>query len=144
MVTNCDCNIYVDNINSMKKLTPDIIHKVAEKMSTKNNNDAKHMRWAEQITGKRHLDNMTNEELMKIYVLLLTKKYPKDFTNEDDMYLHRAIDQYISPEKTEKLKQVLSRVYSRKQRKEEPKYAWLSSLANKVRDRISIKNGDTA
>ena len=56
------------------------------------------------------------------------------------MYLHRAISQYITPERTKKLKQVLTRVYDRNNRKEEPKYAWLTSLANNIRDRISTKN----
>lgn len=138
MVNNCDYSFYDINFNYMKKLTPNVIHKVADKMSIKWDNNPKFMQWTEKITGKRHLDDMSSGELMKVYILLLAKKYPKEFTNEDDMYLHRAFSRYITPEKTAKLKQVLQRVYSRKQRKEEPKYAWLTSLANKVRDRISV------
>lgn len=124
----------------MNKITPDIIHKAADKMEIKWDNNPKFMDWSESITGKRHLDDMTSSELTTIYMLILAKKYPKEFTNEDDLYLHRAMAQYITPERTKKLKQVLTRVYDRNTRKEEPKYAWLTTLANSIRDKISTKN----
>jgi hypothetical protein len=124
----------------MNKVTPDIVHKIADKMQINWDDNPKFMDWSESITGKRHLDQMTPEELTKLYLLLLAKQYPKEFTNEDDLYLHRAMSQYVTPERTKKLKHVLTRVYDRNTRKEEPKYAWLSSLANSIRDRISTKN----
>lgn len=62
------------------------------------------------------------------------------FLTEDDMYLHRAMARYITPEKTEKLKNVLKRIYKKNIKPEAPKYAALSTLTPKIRNLINIKH----
>lgn len=124
----------------MKKITPNIIHKISDKKSINWDNNKRFMDWSEAITNKRHLDDMNQSELLKIYILILTNKYPKDLTNEDDLYLHRAVSQYVTPDRTEKLKKRLKNVYRKNDKKEQPKYIPLTALAKNIKNRISIKN----
>lgn len=120
-------------------MTPEKIHKLADRLSIKWDNNKEFMDWSEKITGKRHLDDMDSGDLLKIYLLLMADKYPKEQTNEDDLYLHRAVSQYVTPKRTERLKNVLKRVYVKNDKEENPKYIPLTSLANRIRKRISTK-----
>jgi hypothetical protein len=123
----------------MKKITPNIIHKIADKYSIKWDNNKNFMDWTETLTGKRHLDDMDENELLKVYLLLLAKKYPMETTNEDDLYLHRAVSHYVTPEKTEKLKTRLRNVYNTKDKKEPAKYIPLTALAKNIKNIITFK-----
>lgn len=48
-------------------MTPRTIHKLADSLGVSWDGDKNFMRWCSQIVGKEHLDDMTQEELLKIY-----------------------------------------------------------------------------
>lgn len=48
-------------------MTPRTIHKLADSLGVSWDGDKNFMRWCSQIVGKEHLDDMTPEELLKIY-----------------------------------------------------------------------------
>jgi len=43
------------------------IHKRAEELDIPWDGDAQFMNWTKELTGKSHLDDLTNEELSKVY-----------------------------------------------------------------------------
>ena len=53
------------------------IHKIADKMGVSWDGDKTFMSWCEDIVGKRHLDDMSEVELIMIYNRLKVGKYPK-------------------------------------------------------------------
>lgn len=61
--------------------------------------------------------------------------------NEDDSYLHRATDKYVTPKRTERLKKRLRSIREPKVRKEQDKYIPLTLLANKIKQRIKLNVG---
>ena len=46
------------------------VHDLADKLSIPWDDDADFMDWTEELTGKSHLDDMTSEELEKVYKAL--------------------------------------------------------------------------
>lgn len=78
----------------------------------------------------------TKSNLLQIALEILQKK--ESSVNEDDMYLHRAVSQYVTPSKTDKLKKTLQRVYSDKDKKEPEKFIPLTKLASKIKNRIKL------
>ena len=53
-----------------EKISVKDIHKLANKLEIPWNNDDKFMRWTEKITDKSHVDDLTDEELSKVYAAL--------------------------------------------------------------------------
>lgn len=48
-------------------MTTETIHKLADSLGVSWDGDKHFMDWCSQIVGKKHLDDMTSEELLKIY-----------------------------------------------------------------------------
>lgn len=118
-------------------ITPAHIHKIASKLQIPWDGDEKFMKWCKQQTGYEHLDGMSDEALLKIFILLILGKYPEEL-KEGDLYLHRGqSSQYVTPEKTRKLKTKLSRIHVPNTGPEEPKYSKLKIAATKLRKRLS-------
>jgi len=117
-------------------IKPHHIHAVAEKLKIKWDGDDAFMKWCEDKTGYAHLDGMSDEALLKIFLLLILGKFPEEIL-ETDLYRHRQASQYVTPEKTAKLKHKLSRIYKQVSSKEEPKYSKLKIAATKLRKRLS-------
>jgi len=53
-----------------EKISVDDIHKRADKLGIPWNNDAEFMAWTKELTGESHLDDLTDEELSKVYAAL--------------------------------------------------------------------------
>ena len=53
-----------------EKISVDDIHKRADKLGIPWDNDAQFMSWTKELTGKSHLDDLTSEELSKVYAAL--------------------------------------------------------------------------
>jgi hypothetical protein len=58
------------NVQSKKytktKMTVQNLHKIADRLGVKWDGDKDFMKWTYDLTGKRHLDDMTEQQLMKI------------------------------------------------------------------------------
>jgi hypothetical protein len=57
-----------------EKISVKDIHNRADKLGIPWDNDDKFMRWTKKITDKSHLDDLTDEELSKVYVALERRK----------------------------------------------------------------------
>jgi hypothetical protein len=55
---------------------------IADKIGVKWDGDKKFMSWCKDTVGKRHLDDMTEVELIMIYNRLKNGKYPKSLNND--------------------------------------------------------------
>ena len=55
------------------------IHKIANKMGVHWDGDKQFMSWCQGIVGKKHLDDMSEVELIMIYNRLKNGKYPHTF-----------------------------------------------------------------
>ena len=53
-----------------EKISVEDIHKRADKLGIPWDDDAAFMSWTKKLTGKSHLDDMSNEELSKVYAAL--------------------------------------------------------------------------
>ena len=54
-----------------KSISKKDIHQLADKLNIPWDDDAEFMRWTKKVTkGKSHLDDMTSEELKKVYKAL--------------------------------------------------------------------------
>ena len=53
------------------------IHKIANKMGVSWDGDKNFMSWCQDTVGKRHLDDMSEVELIMIYNRLKNGKYPQ-------------------------------------------------------------------
>ena len=53
-----------------EKVSVEDIHNRADKLGIPWDDDDKFMRWTKKITGKSHLDDLTDEELSKVYAAL--------------------------------------------------------------------------
>ena len=53
-----------------ERISVEDIHNRADKLGIRWDDDAKFMSWTKELTGKSHLDKMTNEELSIIYTAL--------------------------------------------------------------------------
>ncbi len=58
------------------------IHKIADKMNVSWDGDKNFMSWCDSIVGKKHLDDMTEVELIMIYNRLKNGKYPQSLTKD--------------------------------------------------------------
>jgi hypothetical protein len=58
------------------------IHMIADKMNVSWDGDKKFMSWCSSIVGKKHLDDMTEVELIMIYNRLKNGKYPQSLTKD--------------------------------------------------------------
>jgi hypothetical protein len=58
------------------------IHMIADKMNVSWDGDKEFMSWCGSIVGKKHLDDMTEVELIMIYNRLKNGKYPQSLTKD--------------------------------------------------------------
>jgi hypothetical protein len=58
-------------------MTPKHIHKIADKLGVSWDGDKDFMSWCEDVLGKKHLDDMSEVELIMIYNRLKNGKYPQ-------------------------------------------------------------------
>ena len=58
-------------------MTVETIHKLADRLGVSWDGDKHFMKWCSQLVGKEHLDDMSQEELLKIYNRLRTGSYGK-------------------------------------------------------------------
>jgi hypothetical protein len=63
-------------------MIPKDVHKIADKMGVSWDGDKKFMSWCQDIVGKRHLDDMSEVELIMIYNRLKVGKYPQTLVND--------------------------------------------------------------
>jgi hypothetical protein len=56
-------------------MTPKDIHSIADKMGISWDGDKKFMSWCQSVVGKKHLDDMSEVELIMIYSRLKNGKY---------------------------------------------------------------------
>jgi hypothetical protein len=47
-------------------MTVENLHKIADRLGVKWDGDKEFMNWTQTLTGKRHLDDMSEQELMKV------------------------------------------------------------------------------
>ncbi len=59
-------------------MIPKDIHKIADKMGISWDGDKKFMSWCHDIVNKRHLDDMTEVELIMVYNRIKNGKYPQE------------------------------------------------------------------
>jgi len=52
------------------------IHKIADKMGIEWDGDKNFMSWCQDVIGKKHLDDMSEVELIMIYNRIKNGKYP--------------------------------------------------------------------
>jgi hypothetical protein len=62
-------------------MIPKDIHKIADKMKVNWDGDKNFMSWCQDVIGKRHLDDMSEVELIMIYNRLKNGKYPQSLRN---------------------------------------------------------------
>lgn len=58
-------------------MIPKDVHKIADKMGVSWDGDKNFMSWCQDVVGKRHLDDMSEVELIMIYNRLKVGKYPQ-------------------------------------------------------------------
>ena len=64
------------------------IHNIADKMGVKWDGDKDFMSWCQKTVGKKHLDDMSEVELIMIYNRIKNGKYPKSV--KEDVFGHRV------------------------------------------------------
>jgi hypothetical protein len=79
------------------------------------------------------------DDLLKIYALISLGEYGRSLTNEDDLYLHRALSAYISPRETEKVRDKMQKMYQVQNYKEEPRFIKLKKAAKKLRNKMNVQ-----
>ena len=63
-------------------MIPKDIHKIANKMNVSWDGDKEFMSWCQNTVGKKHLDDMTEVELIMIYNRLKNGKYPQSLEKD--------------------------------------------------------------
>lgn len=63
-------------------MTPDHIHKIADKMNISWDGDSDFMSWCNKTVGKKHLDDMTETELTTIYSKIKNGEYKKNISEK--------------------------------------------------------------
>lgn len=58
-----------------KKITPKEVHKAADSVGMKWDNNKKFMDFSEKVTGKRHIDDMTSKERKKLIKKILIEEF---------------------------------------------------------------------
>jgi hypothetical protein len=56
----------------------DSIHKLADSLGISWDGDKTFMKWCNQLVGKKHLDDMTSDELLKVYTHIRNGWYSKE------------------------------------------------------------------
>jgi hypothetical protein len=51
-------------------MTAENVHRIAQRMGVSWDGDKDFMKWTQKLTGKRHLDDMNEDELMKVATAL--------------------------------------------------------------------------
>lgn len=51
-------------------MTVENIHRIAKRLGVESDGNKEFMNWCNQLTGKRHLDDMSEEQLMKVAAAL--------------------------------------------------------------------------
>lgn len=69
------------------------IHKLADSLGVSWDGDKNFMDWCSQIIGKRHLDDMTHDELLRIFNELKSGNYTNDL-DESIKLLKRMISDF--------------------------------------------------
>lgn len=95
-------------------MKPEQIHKIAEKMKVSWDGDKDFMSWCEKTVGKKHLDDMSEVELIMIYNRIKNGKYPHQV--KEDVFGHRVTS--YSPKDTKRLKNKLKQPGSDAEREE--------------------------
>jgi hypothetical protein len=57
-----------------KSISIEDVHKRADELGIPWDDDVQFMNWTKEITGKSHLDDLTSEELSKVYAALEKQK----------------------------------------------------------------------
>ena len=57
-----------------EKISVEDIHDRADELGISWDNDDKFMKWTKEVAGKSHLDDLTSEELSKVYAALEKRK----------------------------------------------------------------------
>lgn len=84
-------------------MKPEQIHNIAKKMNVSWDGDNNFMSWCQKTVGKRHLDDMSEVELIMIYNRIKNGKYP--YQVKEDVFGHRVTS--YSPKDTNRLKNKL-------------------------------------
>lgn len=63
-------------------MTPESIHKLANSLGVSWDGDVHFMNWCASLVGKKHLDDMSAGELLKVYMELKNERYPKLYVKE--------------------------------------------------------------
>lgn len=58
-------------------MKPSAIHNLANKLGLSWDGDKNFMNWCKGIVGKQHLDDMTEPELIMVYIKLKNGKFPE-------------------------------------------------------------------
>jgi hypothetical protein len=58
-------------------MTPENIHKLADKIGLSWDGDKSFMSWCNKVVGKKHLDDMSEVELIMIFNRIKNGKYPQ-------------------------------------------------------------------
>lgn len=95
-------------------MTPEHIHKIADKMHIAWDGDKDFMSWCNRVVGKRHLDDMSEVELIMIYTKIKNGKYQKNM--HEDVFGHRVTT--WTPRDTKRLKNKISQPTSDKDKEE--------------------------
>jgi hypothetical protein len=53
------------------------IHRIADRMGISWDGDKNFMSWCENLVGKKHLDDMSEVELLMVYTRIKNGKYPE-------------------------------------------------------------------
>lgn len=63
-------------------MTTESIHKLANSLGVSWDGDPHFMNWCHSLVGKKHLDDMSEGELLKVYMELKNGRYPKLYVKE--------------------------------------------------------------
>jgi hypothetical protein len=95
-------------------MKPEQVHKIANKMGISWDDDKDFMSWCQKTVGKKHLDDMSEVELIMIYNRIKNGKYPQRM--KEDVFGHRVTS--YSPRDTKRLKNKLKQPDSDAEREE--------------------------
>jgi hypothetical protein len=90
------------------------IHNIADKMGVKWDGDKDFMSWCQKTVGKKHLDDMSEVELIMIYNRIKNGKYPKSV--KEDVFGHRVTT--WTPRDTAMLKNKISQPTNDKEKED--------------------------
>lgn len=95
-------------------MTPEHIHKIADKMHIAWDGDRDFMSWCKKTVGKKHLDDMSEVELIMVYTKIKNGKYPHKV--QEDVFGHRVTT--WTPRDTKRLKTKIRQPIDDKEKEE--------------------------